>query len=151
MGSENGRGGGYWRENGGERGLRYDEVELLRAGEVTHAGMGDVGGLVSGDHIVPDAHPHSTSTQAFRLSPFSSSALLLLLLRSSSCSLLLQISCRLLCTAATAEEIEEERAEELFRADADVEEAGSWVGPGQSWSHSGDLGPWRPNRLCGLV
>lgn len=36
--------------------FRYNEVELLRAGEVANAGVGDVGGLVSGDDIVPDAH-----------------------------------------------------------------------------------------------
>lgn len=32
------------------------EVELLRAGEVADAGVGDVGGLVRRDHIVPHAH-----------------------------------------------------------------------------------------------
>lgn len=36
--------------------FRYNEVELLRAGEVADTGVSDVGGFVSGDDIVPDAH-----------------------------------------------------------------------------------------------
>lgn len=42
------------KKNGGN--IRYNEVELLRAGEVADTGVSDVGGFVSGDDIVPDAH-----------------------------------------------------------------------------------------------
>lgn len=35
-----------------------DEVELLGAGEVADARVGDVGRLVSRHHVVPHAHPH---------------------------------------------------------------------------------------------
>lgn len=43
------------KKNPGE-GLRDDEVELLGAGEVADAGVGDVGRLVSRHHVVPHAH-----------------------------------------------------------------------------------------------
>jgi hypothetical protein len=46
------------RERARERGwrLRYDQIKLLRTGEIADAGMGDVGGLVSRDDVVPHAH-----------------------------------------------------------------------------------------------
>lgn len=44
-----------------KRGLRYNEVELLRAGEIADARVGDVGGLVSRNDVVPDTHPLSLS------------------------------------------------------------------------------------------
>lgn len=38
------------------RAFRDDEVELVRAGEVADAGVGDVGRLVGRNHVVPHAH-----------------------------------------------------------------------------------------------
>ena len=36
--------------------IRYDEVELGRAGEVADDGVRHIGGFVGGDTIVPDTH-----------------------------------------------------------------------------------------------
>lgn len=43
------------------KGLRYNEVELLRAGEIAHARVGHVGRLVSRNDVVPDTHAFSLS------------------------------------------------------------------------------------------
>ena len=36
--------------------LRDDKIEVLGAGEISDTGMGNVGGLVSRDHVVPNTH-----------------------------------------------------------------------------------------------
>lgn len=36
--------------------FRDDEIELLGAGEIADAGVGDVGGLVGRHHVIPHAH-----------------------------------------------------------------------------------------------
>lgn len=36
--------------------FRNDEIEFARTGEIADAGVGDIGGLVSRDDVVPDAH-----------------------------------------------------------------------------------------------
>lgn len=36
--------------------FRDDEVELVRAGEVADAGVGDIGGLVGRHHVIPHTH-----------------------------------------------------------------------------------------------
>lgn len=41
--------------------FRYNEVELRRAGEIGDARVGDDGGLVSRNDVVPDTHPLSLS------------------------------------------------------------------------------------------
>lgn len=46
-------------ERGEEGGIDYgrdDEVELVGAGEVANAGVGDAGGLVRRHDVVPHAH-----------------------------------------------------------------------------------------------
>ena len=44
------------REREREKGLRYNEVELVRSGEIADTGVGDISGLVSRNDVVPDAH-----------------------------------------------------------------------------------------------
>ena len=38
------------------RAFRDDEIEVLRTGEIADAGVGDVGGFVSRDDVVPYSH-----------------------------------------------------------------------------------------------
>lgn len=45
------------------RAFRDDEIELVRAGEVADAGVGDVGGLVGRHHVVPHAHLFPTKIE----------------------------------------------------------------------------------------